>query len=172
MRSGKNSYECDVNFNGAGKYFVKQDDQKEANDDMSKLVGANQALLDFVVFSHQNDSCWPLELDSGLKQRFDGIFGLDLKEREIVKTMENQKVLELELSEVRNKKTIAANVKTFSEDHKKGMTLLQGQISNLNDEIKDCGLKIYKFDEQLKHFKTTDIELSEATIEKSICDDR
>jgi len=46
--------------------------------DMKKLVpnlmGISKAILENVIFCHQEDSCWPLTTSKDLKQRFDDIF--------------------------------------------------------------------------------------------------
>ena len=38
------------------------------------MMGVSQAVLESVVFVHQEESCWPLAEDKVLKDKFDAIF--------------------------------------------------------------------------------------------------
>ncbi|KAM0719801.1 hypothetical protein Q7P37_003935 [Cladosporium fusiforme] len=46
----------------------------EINDIMPKYLGASKAVLDSVIFCHQDESLWPLSAPKDLKERFDKIF--------------------------------------------------------------------------------------------------
>ena len=46
----------------------------QLNDIIPSLLGISRAVLDNVIFCHQEDSCWPLKEGSELKKRFDDIF--------------------------------------------------------------------------------------------------
>lgn len=46
----------------------------EVNDIMPKYLGASRAVLDSVIFCHQDESLWPLSTPKDLKERFDKIF--------------------------------------------------------------------------------------------------
>ena len=43
----------------------------QLNDIIPSLLGISRAVLDNVIFCHQEDSCWPLKEGSELKKRFD-----------------------------------------------------------------------------------------------------
>ena len=65
--------------------------------DLNKLVpemmGVSTAVLESVVFVHQEDSCWPLAEDKVLKQKFDDIFAATeyTKALDQLKTFKNDK---------------------------------------------------------------------------------
>jgi DNA repair protein RAD50 len=46
----------------------------EVNEIMPKYLGTSKAILDSVVFCHQDESLWPLATPKDLKERFDKIF--------------------------------------------------------------------------------------------------
>jgi DNA repair protein RAD50 len=46
----------------------------EINDVMPKYLGTSKAILDSVIFCHQDESLWPLAAPKDLKERFDKIF--------------------------------------------------------------------------------------------------
>uniref|UniRef100_A0AAG5CVX2 Zinc-hook domain-containing protein n=1 Tax=Anopheles atroparvus TaxID=41427 RepID=A0AAG5CVX2_ANOAO len=47
----------------------------DLNNDMCDAMGVSKAILNNVIFCHQEDSNWPLEEPKELKKRFDAIFG-------------------------------------------------------------------------------------------------
>jgi DNA repair protein RAD50 len=52
--------------------------QADLNVDIPRRLGVSAALLEHVLFCHQEDSCWPIdENKEGLKKRFDAIFGAE-----------------------------------------------------------------------------------------------
>lgn len=46
----------------------------DVNLEMCNILGVSKAVLNFVIFCHQEDSNWPLEEGKKLKERFDAIF--------------------------------------------------------------------------------------------------
>lgn len=46
----------------------------ELDKQIPELLGVSKAILDYVLFVHQEDSSWPLQEASFLKKRFDDIF--------------------------------------------------------------------------------------------------
>lgn len=42
---------------------------------MCRAMGVSKAIIDNVLFCHQEDSSWPLGTDKELKEKFDAIFG-------------------------------------------------------------------------------------------------
>jgi len=42
--------------------------------EIPELMGAGKAILEYVVFCHQEDSNWPLSDGAALKKKFDDIF--------------------------------------------------------------------------------------------------
>ena len=69
--------------------------------DLNKLVpemmGVSTAVLESVVFVHQEDSCWPLAEDKVLKQKFDDIFAATeyTKALDALKGYKNEKAKEI-----------------------------------------------------------------------------
>ena len=47
----------------------------EMNTQVPELMGVSKAVLEYVIFCHQEDSCWPLMASSVVKARFDELFG-------------------------------------------------------------------------------------------------
>lgn len=41
---------------------------------MTRIMGVSEAILNNVIFCHQEDSCWPLDEGKKVKEKFDAIF--------------------------------------------------------------------------------------------------
>ena len=46
----------------------------DTNQDMLLSLGVSRPILNYVIFCHQEDSNWPLEEGSKVKEKFDEIF--------------------------------------------------------------------------------------------------
>lgn len=49
--------------------------KEEATEYMCKVMGVSKAIINFVLFCHQEESDWPLGTDQEVMGRFDKIFG-------------------------------------------------------------------------------------------------
>jgi len=93
--------------------------------DLNKLVpelmGVSAAVLENVVFVHQEDSCWPLGEDKTLKEKFDDIFAATqyTKALDEVRKLKNLKKQE--------EKTSSLELATFEEK--------LGQANKLREEV-------------------------------------
>lgn len=65
----------------------------DVNNEMCDAMGVSKAILNNVIFCHQEDSCWPLEEPKVLKNRFDAIFGTTEYNRLIDKLIKSSKEL-------------------------------------------------------------------------------
>lgn len=70
----------------------------EVNDVMPKYLGTSKAILDSVIFCHQDESLWPLAAPKDLKERFDKIFeaqkySLAIANIKIMRKGQNEKLI-------------------------------------------------------------------------------
>lgn len=97
-------------------------------------LGVSPAILDAVIFCHQDESLWPMSEPSALKKRFDEIF----EAMRYTKAIENLKVLRKKQGEE------LAKLKIFEEQHRidkeKGDRAEKRSI-NLQTEIEDMRVK-------------------------------
>ncbi|KAJ2377243.1 DNA repair protein rad50 [Coemansia sp. RSA 2607] len=89
---------------------------------MPEQLGVSKAVLDNVIFCHQEESNWPLSEASVLKKKFDEIFAATryTKALESIKTIRKNQAVEIrvqrgELKHLEDKKTKAERVKTEYE---------------------------------------------------------
>ncbi|KAL5340822.1 hypothetical protein BJX70DRAFT_95549 [Aspergillus crustosus] len=101
---------------------------------MPQYLGVSKAILDSVIFCHQDESLWPMSEPSALKKRFDEIF----EAIKYTKAIDNIKVLRKKQNEELGKyKIMEQHAKEDKEKADKAETrsvMLQGEIENLRTE--------------------------------------
>ena len=64
----------------------------DINNEMARLMGVTEPLLNLVIFCHQEDSNWPLDESSKVKEKFDAIFAAQ-KYNDCLKEIKNQRLV-------------------------------------------------------------------------------
>uniref|UniRef100_A0A914PA12 Rad50/SbcC-type AAA domain-containing protein n=1 Tax=Panagrolaimus davidi TaxID=227884 RepID=A0A914PA12_9BILA len=137
-------------------------------------LGVNKAVLDYVIFCHQEESNWPLSEPKKLKKRFDKIFEVS----EYVEIMENirseRKELNKKVSELDNEiqNHLVGYVQRSNDLHNEiadgikmqeiittNLKKCDEKLERLAKQISECNAKKKTFDE----LKST-IEIQKATI--------
>lgn len=97
-------------------------------------LGVSPAILDAVIFCHQDESLWPLSEPAALKKRFDEIF----EAQKYTKAIENLKVLRKkyveQLGKLQNDEAHNKVNKDRGERAEKRMTGLQGEIEGAREK--------------------------------------
>ncbi|KAF2969649.1 hypothetical protein GQX73_g3924 [Xylaria multiplex] len=112
---------------------------KEAN--LNKIVsdtlGVSPAVLDAVIFCHQEESLWPMSEPAALKKRFDEIF----EAMKYTKAIENLKLLRKKqgesLARLKQKEIGDKQNKDKAEKCEASSTHLQEEIDNLRQEAEE-----------------------------------
>ena len=66
----------------------------DINNEMARLMGVTEPLLNLVIFCHQEDSNWPLDESSKVKEKFDAIFAAQ-KYNDCLKEIKNQRLVNI-----------------------------------------------------------------------------
>ena len=105
-------------------------------------LGTSTAVLDNVIFCHQEDSFWPIAESSDLKKRFDSIF----EAQKYTKAIENIKVLQKGQKEnlIKHKKDEEHTkvIKGKAEQNKRRTKDVYNQIEELRTASEEMGVKI------------------------------
>ena len=102
--------------------------------DLPLFIGASKAVLDNVIFCHQEDSNWPLSEPAILKRKFDDIF----EATRFTKALDNIKSLRKERSNDLKVQTEKLKSLTTDKDRSKK---LKDQLNSLNNDIERKGLQ-------------------------------
>lgn len=71
----------------------------ELDEEIPRLLGVSKAVLENVIFCHQEDSNWPLSEGSNLKKKFDDIFEATryTKALDNIKTLRKERAINLKV---------------------------------------------------------------------------
>ncbi|XP_049873545.1 DNA repair protein RAD50 [Pectinophora gossypiella] len=153
---------------------------------MNEELGVSKAILNSVIFCHQEDSSWPLDEGKKVKERFDEIFDADKysdcfdRLRKLRKDyIQNLKLLELEVTHLTEKKQELDKRKLEVVNTETSISETELKISELNQELKPISEKLTaietlqknlvqweskkdKIKNKLEHNKTQEEELKKA----------
>ncbi|KAF2751176.1 hypothetical protein M011DRAFT_436100 [Sporormia fimetaria CBS 119925] len=133
-----------------GSIHIYRDGQKESistrvaelDSLIPQYLGVSKAILEYVIFCHQDDSLWPMSEPSVLKKRFDEIF----EALKYTKAIDNIKVLRKKQNEELGKLRIIEQ--HAKEDKEKGERCEQKSMQ-LNDEIAKLREEAERIDAQI-----------------------
>ena len=113
----------------------------ELNTLMPQYLGVSKAILDSVIFCHQDDSLWPLSEPAKLKQRFDEIF----EALKYTKAIENIKAMQKEqktnLIKFNEQEKFLKENKNRGIRMKKTMDKLLVEVDELREKALDLGAR-------------------------------
>ncbi|PKA59648.1 DNA repair protein RAD50 [Apostasia shenzhenica] len=138
------------------------------------LMGISKAILENVIFVHQDDSNWPLQDPSTLKKKFDDIFSATryTKALEVIKKLHKDQVQEiktykLKLENLQTLKDAAYKLRdSISQDQEK-TEFLKAQIKELEKNIHAVENKILHTETTLKELRILQDQISTHTTARS-----
>lgn len=114
----------------------------EVNQEMTAAMGVSKAILNNVIFCHQEDSNWPLEEGKKLKEKFDAIFGTTEYDKAIKKFINYRKDAQ---AKHKNCQTDIGYKEGYKRDAEKKKLDLDKQVekrANMEIEIKDLEVSL------------------------------
>jgi len=112
--------------------------------EMPQVIGVSKAILNNVIFCHQEDSNWPLDEGKKVKEKFDAIFSATkyIKCLETISKLRKEKRLE-----VKHKEELISSLKTWKEEAKrkreeltnkeKETKTMEGRLEELRTDTKN-----------------------------------
>lgn len=89
-----------MTVNGSDMTLMKRKD--EATEVMCSVMGVSKAMINYVLFCHQEESDWPLWSDQEVMNRFDKIFGTTEYNMAVEKLRKKRKELESNVKDKSN----------------------------------------------------------------------
>lgn len=124
-----------VAINNSGDRSTLSTRSLELDAQVPLYLGVPKAILEYVIFCHQEDSLWPLSEPSNLKKKFDEIF----QAMKFTKALDNLKSIKKDMSvDIKLLKQSVEHLK-LDKDRSKAMKLnihqLQAKIDQYNKEV-------------------------------------
>lgn len=138
------------------------------------LMGVSKAILENVIFVHQDEANWPLQDPSTLKKKFDDIFSATryTKALEVIKKLHKDqaqeiKTYKLKLENLQTLKDAAYKLReSISQDQEK-TEALKNQMQELEKSIQDIDDKIHHTELTLKDLRKMQDQISTMTARRS-----
>lgn len=151
-------------MNSVIKREDKSIDQKcaDINSEVIELIGVSRALLNNVIFCHQEETNWPLSEGKVLKEKFDDIFGSIgyVKVLEKIKKTREEEVKQFKLLEkdvnyfALLKKEADSKRRLFSEE-KSRLEIEKGKVRDYESKMKDVLVKLEDLIDKEAHSQET-----------------
>ncbi|CAI9260748.1 unnamed protein product [Lactuca saligna] len=138
------------------------------------LMGVSKAILENVIFVHQDEANWPLQDSSTLKKKFDDIFSATryTKALEIIKKLHKDQAQEIKLSQkdlekLQILKDAALKLRqSITQDHEESERL-GSKMQDLDRHIQDVDAKIRQTEAILKEKRKLEDQVATKTAERS-----
>ncbi|KAJ3173705.1 DNA repair protein rad50 [Geranomyces variabilis] len=135
--------------------------------EMPMQLGVLSAILDNVIFCHQEDSYWPLSEPAILKKKFDEIFAATsyTKVLDHIKTLRKEKVSDLktlqsEVNFLKTNKGKAEVIRHQLSDAEDQLTSFQKRIDDLDGgELTQCVQQLQRSKKEIEDFDNLESEL-------------
>lgn len=124
------------------------------------LMGVSKAILENVIFVHQDEANWPLAEGSVLKKKFDDIFSATkyTKALEVIKKLHKEQAQEIKMQKLKleNSQTLRDAAYKLQENidrDTESSNKLKSQIQKLEKDIADIQLRINTHDRTIKELR-------------------
>ncbi|OWZ73899.1 hypothetical protein AYX14_00623 [Cryptococcus neoformans] len=132
----------------------------EMDEEVPYLLGVSRAILENVIFCHQEESNWPLSEPAALKKKFDDIFEATkyTKALDNIKTLRKERMAELKVDKERLKflkadKDKAERLRKDLEESISQENRKQTELDNLKERYETIKIRNAEFYEEATHFR-------------------
>ncbi|KAI9588645.1 hypothetical protein GQX74_004490 [Glossina fuscipes] len=157
MKRGKSSFEtldATLNYLDDGRTRGGDSISKRCVDvdqAMTQFMGVSKAIINNVLFCHQEDSNWPLDEPKKLKEKFDAIFGITeynkALDRLIKMRKEETAALKIKEADLR----FAEHLKQEMEEKSLSLQSYRQKALSIDDQCRKCDAEIKPVEERKKN---------------------
>lgn len=109
---------------------------EDININMCNFMGVSKAIINNVIFCHQEDSNWPLDEGKKLKEKFDAIFGTTEYNKAIERIMKIRKNFSTKLTETQGDKKLYEEHKYQADKKERELNTLREECEKVEDKFK------------------------------------
>lgn len=139
---------------------------EDVNTQMCLAMGVSQAVINNVLFCHQEESSWPLDTDKKLKEKFDAIFGTTEYNKAIDKLIKYRKTYmeQAKLKEVETKLTL--RLKRETEGKLMDLQANETKLAKLEAKLNEFAEEVKPIEERMKVIQKLEWEVSKIQEER------
>ena len=140
--------ECTLMVNKDGERSALSSRVAELDQIMPQNLGVSKAILDSVIFCHQDESLWPMSEPLALKKKFDEIFEA-LKYTKAIDNIKSLRKAQNEALKVfRNTEQFTKDIKDRGEKAKKRSNALEVELEDLKEQMAELHNKMEEAEEK------------------------
>jgi len=122
----------------------------DINAEMFNSLGVSRPILNYVIFCHQEDSNWPLEEGSKVKEKFDEIFN-SAKYQKCLKNIKDVRKAELEKAKLdKNNMEHYKSDKEYSDNKARELDRKEKELKSILSEIDQITTKLQPIRQSIK----------------------
>lgn len=138
----------------------------DVNTQMCLAMGVSQAVINNVLFCHQEESSWPLDTDKKLKEKFDAIFGTTEYNKAIDKLIKYRKTY-MEQAKIKDVETkVTLRLKRETEGKMMDLQTNETKLTKIEVQLKEFVEEIKPIEERMKFIQKLEWEVSKIAEEK------
>lgn len=142
--------ESSFTTNRDGERTVSSSKNAQIDQMVPKTLNVAPAVLDAVIFCHQDESLWPMSEPSALKKRFDEIF----EAQKYIKAIDNLKVIRKKHGEQLNRFKLLESTekdnKERADECERRLEEMQAEIEELRVDSEAMGARVKELDENAR----------------------
>jgi len=125
----------------------------ELDKQIPNLLGVSKAILEHVVFCHQEDSSWPLMEGAVLKKRFDDIFDSTRYTKALDVFRKTEKEMNSKVKDLKAELAGLSSHQHAAKEYRKELTEQNEQLESLDDDKSAIKKTIDQCEEELKVYQ-------------------
>jgi len=122
----------------------------ELDKQIPQLLGTTKAILDSVLFCHQEDACWPMAENAVLKKKFDAIFDSTRYTKALTVFQKTEKEMKMKVKDLNADLQGLASHQHAAKNFRKDLADQMDQVEMLDDQKKDIKEAITKAEGEMK----------------------
>lgn len=139
---------------------------EDVNTQMCLTMGVSQAVINNVLFCHQEESSWPLDTDKKLKEKFDAIFGTTEYNKAVDKLIRYRKTY-MEQAKVKEAETkLTLRLKRDTEGKLMDLQANETKLAKINEKLTEFAEEIKPIEERMKVIQKLEWEVSKIQEER------
>eukprot|EP01129_Flabellula_baltica_P008396 TRINITY_DN3329_c0_g1_i5.p1 TRINITY_DN3329_c0_g1~~TRINITY_DN3329_c0_g1_i5.p1 ORF type:complete len:909 (-),score=235.71 TRINITY_DN3329_c0_g1_i5:1193-3526(-) len=134
--------------------------------ELPELMGVSRAILQYVIFCHQEESNWPLQDSKSLKERFDKIFSATRYTKALDNLKQQKKTLQSSVKELTLQKETIETKRDQARRIRLEIQNAEEMIENSTQEMERLDERILNLTSEIKAIKKRMEEISSIIVEK------
>ncbi|XP_034475989.1 DNA repair protein RAD50 isoform X2 [Drosophila innubila] len=141
---------------------------RNANTDqaISVFMGVSKAIINSVLFCHQEDSSWPLDEGKKVKLKFDAIFGITEYNKALDNIIGLEKKYGIELKVMEANIKLLAHLKKEMDDKTLSLQKYEQQCDDIKKQCEKCDEELKPVDARLQEIRDIECEISKYSARK------